>query len=45
MQEVVLVLKDGEKKRPLRMPFKVDASPDLIAKLSALLTPDHVKIN
>lgn len=45
MQEVVLVLKDGEKKRPLRMPFKVDASPDLIAKLSDLLTPDHVKVN
>ena len=44
-QEVVLVLKDGETKRPLRMPFKIDASPDLIAKLKELVGDEKVKIN
>ena len=44
-QEVVLVLKDGERKRPLRMPFKVEASDDLLGKLKDLLGEEKVKIN
>ena len=43
-QEVVLVLKDGETKRPLRMPFKIDASEDVLAKYRELLGEDHVKL-
>lgn len=43
-QEVVLVLKDGETKRPLRMPFKVDASEDLLVKLRELVGAEAVKV-
>ena len=43
-QDVILVLKDGETKRPLRMPFKVDASDDLLKKLQDLLGADKVKV-
>ena len=43
-QEVVLVLREGERKRPLRMPFKVDASPDLLTKLRELVGEDKVKL-
>ena len=43
-QEVILVLKDGETKRPLRMPFKIDASEDVLAKYRELLGEDHVKL-
>ena len=43
-QEVILVLKDGETKRPLRMPFKIDASEDVLAKCRELLGEDHVKL-
>jgi len=42
-QDVVLVLKEGETKRPLKMPFKVDASDDLITKMKELLGEDNVK--
>ena len=45
MQEVVLVLKDGEEKRPLRMPFKVDATDqEFIKKLGELIGSEKVKI-
>ena len=37
MQEVVLVFKEGDSKRPLRMPFKVDVSDELISELNELL--------
>ena len=43
-QEVVLVLKEGEDKRPLRMPFKVDASEELLGKLRNLVGEDKVKV-
>ena len=42
-QEVVLVLKEGEKKRPLRMPFRVDANEDLMVKLKELVGENNVK--
>ena len=45
VQEVVLVIKDGTEKKPLRMPFKVDASDELLAKLRDLLGEDKVKVN
>ena len=44
-QDVILVLKDGEEKKPLRMPFKVDASEDLLAKLKELVGEANVKLN
>lgn len=44
-QEVILVLRDGERKRPLRMPFKVEVSDDLLEKLKDLLGEEKVKIN
>ena len=43
-QDVVLVLKDGETKRPLKMPFKVDACEDLLSKLRELLGDEKVKV-
>ena len=43
-QEVVLVLKDGETKRPLRMPFKVDANGELLEKLRELIGEEKVKV-
>ncbi|MBR3229181.1 DNA polymerase III subunit alpha [Candidatus Saccharibacteria bacterium] len=45
MQEVVLVLKEGEKKRPLKMPFKVEANEELLTKLNDLLGEENVKIS
>ncbi len=45
MQEVVLVLKEGEEKRPLRMPFKVDTSDqDLLVKLRELVGETSVVV-
>lgn len=44
IQEVILVLKEGEEKRPLRLPFKVEASPDLIINLQKILGEEKVKI-
>ena len=43
-QDVVLVLKDGETKRPLKMPFRVEVSDDLLAKLKELLGEEKVKV-
>lgn len=45
MQEVVLVLKDGDEKKPLRMPFRVEVSEDLINKLEDLVGKDCVRVN
>lgn len=45
VQDVVLVIKEGETKRPLKMPFRVDASTELLQKLRDLLGPDCVKVN
>ncbi|MDO4760180.1 MAG: DNA polymerase III subunit alpha [Candidatus Saccharibacteria bacterium] len=44
-QEIILVLKDGEEKKPLRMPFRVDANDDFLAKLRDLVGADNVKIS
>ena len=44
-QEVVMVLKDGETKRPLRMPFKVEVTDELIKNLKELLGEECVKVN
>ena len=44
MQEVVLVLKDGESKRPLRMPFRVDVTDELLGKLKELVGDDRIKV-
>ena len=44
MQDVVLVLKEGEEKRPLKMPFRVDASEELVGKLKELVGDDKVKV-
>ena len=44
VQEVVLVMKDGETKKPLRMPFKVEASEELIKKLQDLVGEECVRV-
>ncbi|MBR2998290.1 DNA polymerase III subunit alpha [Candidatus Saccharibacteria bacterium] len=44
VQEVVLVLQEGEEKRPLRMPFKVEACEELLLKLRELVGEDRVKV-
>ena len=44
VQDVVLVLKDGETKRPLKMPFRVEVNDDLLAKLKDLLGENNVKV-
>ena len=44
MQDVILVLKDGEEKRPLRMPFRVEVNDELLAKLKDLVGEDNVKV-
>ncbi|MBR0488290.1 DNA polymerase III subunit alpha [Candidatus Saccharibacteria bacterium] len=43
--EVVLVIREGESKRPLRMPFKVEISNDLLKNYRELLGEGCVKIN
>lgn len=43
-QEFVMVIKEDGQKKPLRLPFRVDASPDLLTPLKDLLGEDHVKI-
>ncbi|MBO7699288.1 hypothetical protein J6S39_01200 [Candidatus Saccharibacteria bacterium] len=43
-QEIILVLQDGEDKKPVRLPFRVDASDELTKPLSDLLTADCVKV-
>ena len=44
LQEVILVMKDGETKRPLKMPFKVEISEELLTKLNELLGKEKVKV-
>lgn len=45
MQEVVLVLKEGEEKRPLKMPFRVDAADqEMLDKLRELVGADSVVV-
>ena len=44
MQNVVLVLKEGEQKKPLKMPFKVEASEELLTKLRELVGAEKVKV-
>jgi len=43
-QEVVLVLKNGEEKRALKMPFKVEVDEELLKKLYDLVGEDNVKV-
>lgn len=43
-QEVILVIREGETKRPLRMPFKVEISEELLNNLRELLGDDKVKV-
>ena len=43
-QEVILVLQDESGKKPLRMPFKVDATEELTTPLVELLGEDCVKV-
>ena len=40
--EIILVLKDGEIKKPLRMPFRIEASPELISDLKELVGENSV---
>ena len=42
-QEIILVLQEGDDKKPLRLPFRVDAGKELTAPLSELLGEDCVK--
>lgn len=44
VQDVILVLKDGETKRPLKMPFRVEVTDELLAKLKDLLGEEKVKV-
>ncbi len=44
VQEVVLVLKDGDTKKPLRMPFRVEADDDFIKHLTDVVGTDCVKV-
>ena len=44
VQDVVLVIKEGETKRPLKMPFKVDAGEELVSKLQDLIGENNVKV-
>lgn len=44
LTDVVLVVKEGEVKKPLRMPFHVEVCDGLTTKLTALVGPDHVKV-
>ena len=44
MQDVVLVMKEGETKRPLKMPFRVDIDEELLKELKELLGEDKVKV-
>ncbi len=43
-QDVILVLVDGDEKKPLRMPFKVDANEDYLKKLREIVGEDNVKL-
>ena len=43
-QDVILVLEENGEKKPLKMPFKVDASDDFLAKLKELIGEGKVKL-
>ncbi len=43
VQDVILVVKDGEAKRALKMPFRVEVCDELLSKLRELLGEDCVK--
>ena len=43
-QEIILVLDDENGKKPLRLPFRVEASPELIDPLTELLGAECVKV-
>ena len=45
MQEVVLVLKDNGSKRPLRMPFRVEISEELLKELKNLVGEEKVVVS
>ena len=42
--ETILVIRDGDEKRVLRMPFKMDASSELLPKLYTLVGDNNVKL-
>ena len=44
VQEIILVLKDQNGKRPLRLPFRVEISPELTRPLATLLGENCVKV-
>ncbi len=44
VQGVVLVIKDGETKRALKMPFKVEVCDELVGKLKELVGEERVRI-
>ncbi|MBQ6486985.1 DNA polymerase III subunit alpha [Candidatus Saccharibacteria bacterium] len=44
MQDVVLVMKDGETKRPLKMPFRVEINDELLKELKELIGEEKVKV-
>ncbi len=44
VQDVVLVLKEGEEKKPLKMPFRVEINNELITKLKELVGEEKVKV-
>ena len=44
LQEIVLVIKENGEKRPLRMPFKVNADEELVVPLKDLLGADCVVV-
>ncbi|MBQ3320594.1 hypothetical protein IJG71_00455 [Candidatus Saccharibacteria bacterium] len=44
VQDVVLVIREGETKRPLKMPFRVEVCDELVSKLKELVGENNVKI-
>ena len=44
LQEIILVLQTGNEKKPLRMPFRVEADSELLEPLRKLLGTDCVKV-
>ena len=44
MQDIILVLQDGEEKKALKMPFKVDSNDTFMADIKAVVGDDCVKI-
>ncbi len=44
VQEIIMVLKDENGKRPLRLPFRIDVNDELVKPLIALLGQDCVKV-